>query len=172
MITTKVGDVTKANEPGLKVLCHIVNNVNMWGSGVVIAISNKWPHVKKEYSKWFNYTFFGDKFYSNVYCSLLKYELGEVQFVEAEQDWIVANMMAQKTSFYIGNKEFIPLRYEALEECMYRVAEFCKQNNARIVCPEFGSLRAGGDWNRILQMIKDIWDKEYGLDITIYKYKE
>jgi len=168
MIKYEVGNVVESDVKGLRVLCHVVNSSGLWGSGVVIPIGQKWPNTKEAYLDWYNSTVhacdFGD-------CDV-PWLLGEVQFVQADDNTIVANMLGQKAPGHheiINGKTWPPIRYEAVEECMQRVAEFAKKHNATIIAPKFGSLRAGGDWNIINKMINEIWSD---CEVVIYDFQE
>jgi hypothetical protein len=169
MISYIDGDVTKSKVKGLKVLPHIVNSDGFWNSGVVVPIGKKWPHVKEAYCDWYQTT--------NHTCSFVEdceipFLLGEVQFVKGDDEFVVANMLAQKSPGHvevINGKNWPPIRHEALKECMERVAEFVKINNATIIAPWFGTLRAGSTKEVIKEMIEQIWGD---LDVTIYEFNE
>jgi hypothetical protein len=40
-----------------------------------------------------------------------------------------------------------------------------------ICCPKFGSLRSGGNWDFILELIEEIWLNN-GIDVTVCEYVE
>lgn len=64
-----------------------------------------------------------------------------------------------------------PIRYEALEICMKNVADFCRvwqeKGKVQIFCPQFGAGLAGGNWEKISDMINDIWSD---FDVSIFVY--
>lgn len=166
MIKHVKGDVCKSDVKGLRILTHIVNSAGKWGSGVVIPIGLKWPNVKKEYIDWYNSTSHPCEFFDRD----VPWLLGEVQFIQADNETIVANMLAQKCPGLcetINGKQWFPIRYEALEECMGRVAEFAKKNDATIISPWFGTLRSGGSKDIIKLMIEKIWND---IDVVMYEF--
>lgn len=168
MIKYISGDVTNSDVKGLKVLAHCCNSSGIWGSGVVIPIGKKWPKVREAYLAWYDATIHA--------CEFADYDipwlLGEVQFVQADDDTVVANMLGQKAPGYTENINGIdwpPIRYEAVAECMHRVAQFAKKNNATIICPWFGTLRAGGSKAHIRGMIESIWAD---CEVVVYEFEE
>jgi len=152
------GDVTNSNVKGFKILPHVCNSRNSFGSGVAYGILKKWPIVKQEYHKWYE---------------TQEFDLGENQYVIADEDTIVVNMIAQKLGTdTIMNKDIPPIRLWALKECMMRMVDFCESFDKpfTIICPKFGSLRAGGNWDRdILPMIEKYWGD---FDVTICEFEE
>ena len=152
MITYKLGDATRPEGDGKKVIIHVVNNISVWGAGFVLAISKRWPEVKGQYHQ---------------YCSFNDNLLGNVNFVYVDQDLIVANMFAQNG--IISQENPHPLDYNALENCLWKVATFARRYKCEVVGPRFGSLRGGGDWNKIEQLINDIMSD---INITIYDWNK
>lgn len=168
MLNFVTGDVTKSDVKGKKILPHVVNSSGMWGSGVVIPIGIKWPNVRQAYLDWYNTTIHNCEYYD---CEV-PWLLGETQFVAGDNDFIIANMLAQKEPGFvqvIDGFKWPPLRYEALQECMQRVAQFAKEQNASIVAPWFGTLRAGGSKHVIKEMIEKIWSD---VNVTMYEFEE
>ena len=142
------GDATSPQGEGLKIIPHVCNDIGGWGSGFVVALSRKWSEPERHYR------------------AKNEYVLGDVDFIKVEDDIIVANMIAQHnviTNLKAGDKP--PIRYYALTEAMYKVNEFAKQSNASIHAPMFGSGLAGGDWNKI----EDILRRVTSVPVTIYK---
>lgn len=150
-----IHDADKANEK--IIVPHIVNSHGIMGSGVAKALYDAFPIVKSQYVHFFK--------------TDPGFDLGEVQFVQCKENIRVANMIAQKFGTKIINGETIPpIRYWALKECMKIVKDHLQRwPQYRIIAPEFGSLRAGGDFTGvIIPMINNIWDN---LDVTICTYK-
>lgn len=167
-ITNLVGDVCKSKVEGLKILPHICNSSGIASSGVIVPIFRKFPNARTVYNDWYDTT--------QHYCEFTEEEipwlLGETQFVESDDEWIVANMLAQKSpGLYqrINGKTYPPIRLEALAECMNRVADVARKLKASIVTPLFGTLRAGSSKEVIVPMIEDIWAD---LDVYIYEFDE
>lgn len=148
------GDATQPIGEGNKILVHICNDVGGWGRGFVLALSNKWAKPEREYQRWFQ--------------SNKDFELGNVQFVEVEKDLQVANIIGQRDVVFQGS--IPPIRYEAVEEGLKKVAYKAKEINASIHMPRIGSGLAGGDWNKIESIIvSELADK--GLKVTVYDFK-
>lgn len=165
-ITYITGDVTSPVGDGPKIIPHIVNDIGAWGSGVVIAISKKWPDPERHYKDWYR---------TGENANHRPFELGEVDFVQVENDIVIANMIGQHNigpkSSRVDGVAVIeqPIRYGALHRCMEQVRKEAVILSASIHAPKFGTLRAGGDWKIIERMINEIW---FGLNVTIYEYKE
>lgn len=138
------------------IIPHVCNNVNVFGAGFAKAVGDMFPEVK------YNYHLLGKSF--------LQQNLGYVQFIDIkplnkinDNKLIIANMIAQNGT--TSSKNPRPLNYGALAICMYRVKSYIKEikynfadmQNIEIHAPKFGSGLAGGNWNFISDMIKDIW---------------
>lgn len=128
--------------------------MGVFGSGFVIGLKNKYPNVEEMYKKWYD-----------TYC------LGEVQYVRACDNVIVANMFAQDGIGGMSkghyNKVVKPIKYKSLVYCMDDLKLVCP--DYEIVAPKFGSLRSGGTWSFIEELIEEIWGD---FNVTIYEYKE
>lgn len=153
-ITYFSGDATDPVEvKGRKIIVHIVNTIGAWGRGFVLALSRRWKEPETEYRKWFE-------------TSGYKLSLGEVQFVKIEKELIVANMVGQES---IGWRDGVPpIRYEAVDTCLKKVAAVAKKHGASVVGPRFGSSLAGGKWEEIEKLIiKNLCEQ----DIAVYIYE-
>lgn len=145
----------ETESPKKVILPHCVNNANLMGSGFVVPLYTRWPQVKSSYHAW-------------------DQKLGATQFiyVDNEEDdslLVVANMCAQNGISYrsSGSREFVntkPIRYLALANCMSDVKILADKTKSIIVCPKFGSDRAGGTWNFIEELIDEIWD---GIEVHV-----
>jgi len=141
------------------IILHICNDRGGWGSGFVMAI-NKYLGVKP----------------MNSYRSLKHYNLGEIDIVQVNPTTYVVNMIAQSipggVDIPLGGGNYIyipPIRYECLRECLYRVKSILSQatfvnKTINLIGPKFGSGLAGGDFNKISEIINEV-----GLDINIYE---
>lgn len=145
-LTYVVGDATKPQGNGLKIIPHICNNKRVWGRGFVLALRANWPDSEA------------------VYKSMIQ-ELGQVSFYKADPDIYIANMIAQEGIRSSINPH--PIRYEVLRQTLEAVAVFAQSNQASIHTCRIGAGLAGGDWNIIEGIIKEtLVDK--GLSVTIY----
>ncbi len=147
------GDATNPIGEGNKIIIHVCNDIGGWGRGFVLALSNRWSKPEEGYLNWFK---------SNE-----NFELGEVQFVQVEDDLWVANMIAQHDIVPINSVP--PIRYEAVAECLKKVALKAKELNASIHAPRFGSGLAGGDWDKIEKLIKSELIS-VGISVTVYDF--
>ena len=115
------GDATCPQAKGVKIICHICNDIGGWGKGFVLAISRRWQQPEAEYRAWHK----GGK--------PAGFGLGAVQFVQVESYIWVANMVAQR-----GIKRGSsgpPIRYEAVASCLEQVAVKARELGASVHMP-------------------------------------
>lgn len=147
------GDATQPQGPGVKIICHICNDLGAWGAGFVLAVSRRWLRPEEDYRKWYR-----DRNVTEDFA------LGNVKFVQVEDDIYVANMIAQKGLGY--GTDGPPIRYLALAECLDKVADFAKEL-ASIHMPRIGCGLAGGSWSKVEGLIQDyLCNRE--LSVTVY----
>jgi O-acetyl-ADP-ribose deacetylase (regulator of RNase III) len=157
------GDVTKPIGEGIKLICHIVNDQGLMGSGVARSLFQKWGKVRTRYIDWYENSKSGER---------VDFDLGSIQLVNVEPDIAVFNMVAQHM---VGRDEkgYPPIRYDALINCLRDVAQFIASSYIKqsIHIPyKMGADRAGGDWDIIENIIKnELCSKD--IDVTIYKLK-
>ena len=154
MIKYVKGDATAPIGDGDKLIIHCCNDVGAWGSGFVIAISNKWKEPEREYIKWYKGYFQHNKF-----------KLGNIQVVQVSPDICVVNMIGQHNIIQRG--EEVPVRYEAIRECLQKVAVTAINDKFSVHAPRFGSDRAGGKWEIIEKIINEELINT-GIAVTIY----
>lgn len=166
MITYHKGDLFKLlpqDNEGIIYVPHVVNNANSFSSGFAAGIAKNWPNVKSYY---------------HTAAVDLGLELGTNQYVGVRNAKLninrpiyCVNMIAQVTP---GTRK--PIRYAALVKCMVELDTRLKyyiRNGGKdyvassIWCPQFGSLRAGGTWAFIEELIEEIWGD---LDVNICVY--
>lgn len=138
MLTYVIGDATKPPGYGTKVIAHVVNNRGGWGRGFVMALSRRWRAPERDYRAWYQ-------------AQDGTFILGRVQLVRVEPHTYVANMIAQDGYRDADNQ--VPLRYYALEECLKELALQAQVLRATVHMPRIGSGLAGGDWNKVEQLI-------------------
>ena len=73
-------------------------------------------------------------------------------------------MMAQEGTISATNPH--PLKYDALAQCLWKVANELELKNKRIIAPKLGAGLAGGDWNKIESLIDG---KFCDREITIFE---
>lgn len=93
------------------------------------------------------------------------FSLGNVQFVKVTSTTSVANMIAQHD--IIPKNGVPPIRYEALEICLEKIAQRAVELEASIHMPRIGCGFAGGSW----KIIEDIIFKTLiSKNIEVYVY--
>jgi O-acetyl-ADP-ribose deacetylase (regulator of RNase III) len=133
-----------------------VNDHGGWGRGFVLAVSKRWPQAEKDYREW-------EKVGRGADEASTPFQLGEVSISKVETNLGVAHMLAQHG--YIGPDNPTPLSYEALAQCLRKLATVAAAQNASIHMPRIGAGLAGGEWSRI----KRIVEQELGhLPVYIY----
>lgn len=143
MIKYVKGDATTPIGDGIKLLCHICNDIGGWGSGFVLALSAKWKDPEREYRN----------------LPIIMRKLGYVQYVPVDNDLIVVNMIAQNNT---KPNEFgvPPVRYSAVNVCLKKVVNLAKslENNSTPVSihmPIIGCGLGGGSWEIMEATIND-----------------
>lgn len=137
---------------GVTYIPHVVNNQGLWKTGFVRAIDKYSIKPYNKYKKFFN-----------LYSYKRNWLLGMNQYIKMNKVCVV-NMFAQT----FGGER--PLYYNHLVKCMEDIVFYYGMND-RIICPKFGSLRAGGDWNFIEKLIEDCWLRN-DIDVTVVEYDE
>jgi O-acetyl-ADP-ribose deacetylase (regulator of RNase III) len=135
------GDATSPQAKGKKIIAHICNNIGGWGKGFVLAISKRWLAPEKAYREWHRERAQND------------FGLGKVQFIEVDEWITVANMIGQQ-GIKANAKGVPPIRYEALEQCLEKLAEYAKDRPVSIHLPRIGCGLAGGKWELIEPIIE------------------
>lgn len=143
-----VGDVREPIGDGRKIIAHCCNDCGKMGSGVALALLEKWPNVRAEYINWFQK---GKIQFKN---KDILFKLGNVQYVKIEKNIVVANMIAQHDIVMKDNLP--PIRYSELEQCLVNVADVCLEYNASVHIPyKLGCDRAGGRWEVVANALHD-----------------
>lgn len=181
--------ITKGNVLDCKerpiIIPHVCNDCGGFGKGFALTVLKKYPEVVNSYKKWYKECVFDS--YNGIDTSFLKeeefdleditepiFKLGQIQICKVNKGLFICNMLAQSTpgGETIYNKYLAPIRYQSLEECMLRVAKFCKfyrekfGRDMKIKCPWFGCGLAGGSKDIVGGMIKDIWED---FDVEIFE---
>lgn len=154
MINYIEGDATRPVMEGAKVIVHICNDIGAWGAGFVLALSQRWPEPESEYRKW-----------HNEERPLIPFELGNVQFVIVDDNMWVANLIGQRHIKFQGDSP--PIRYDAVRKGLLRVAEFAQTEGATIHMPRIGCGLAGGTWDKIEPIIKEVLVSR-NIDVFVY----
>lgn len=151
MIKIIEGDLLKATED---IIGHQVNCYKI-GSGVALAIKNKWKAVYKSHN--------------NICKNVSNKELllGLCQIVKVEENKWVANLFGQLNYGYDGKKYTQENKLKlALEDLKLKAMKF----NKSIALPyKIGSDRGGADWDEVYKMIDEVFS-DY--EVTLYRLKK
>jgi len=139
-ITYLKGDATVPQARGVKLIVHVCNDLGGWGKGFVLAISKRWQEPEAQYREWHRHRSQND------------FGLGAVQFVQVEDYVWVANLIGQR-GIKTGSKG-PPVRYDAIEAGLSRVADQAQLLSASVHMPRIGCGLAGGQWNKIEPLIQ------------------
>lgn len=145
------GDATCPEADGNKIIAHICNDIGGWGKGFVTAISKRWRQPEKEYREWFK--------------NKENFNLGEIQLVQTEEDLWICNMIAQHK--IITHSDVPPIRYDAVEDCLLKLAHEATQQNASVHMPRIGCGLAEGKWEEIELIIERTL---LANDVEVYVY--
>lgn len=158
------GDATQPIiKTGTRVISHVCNDAGKWGAGFSGAVSKEWSEPEELYRR--------KARYAKDRC-----RLGAVQWVFIDPELAVVNMIAQKGVRSSLNPK--PIRYEALETCLNKLAEGChglinssssKKKKVTVHMPRIGCGLAGGTWDIIGGLVEEsCWD----LDVYVYDLKK
>ena len=139
-ITYQKGDATNPQVQGVKIICHVCNDIGAWGKGFVLALSARWEEPESDYRLW------------HAGGKQSGFSLGEVQFVKVEQSIWVANMIGQRGIKRGGSGP--PIRYDVIASCLSQVTSKARELNASVHMPRIGCGLAGGDWSLIEPLIE------------------
>jgi O-acetyl-ADP-ribose deacetylase (regulator of RNase III) len=129
------GDATAPTGDGARIICHICNDIGGWGLGFVLALSRRWPEPESRYRSWHREGAAGG------------FVLGAIQIVDVEPNLSVANLIAQTG---IRPKAGVPpIRYDALGECLTKLAAHAAGVGASVHMPRIGCGLAGGTWPEV-----------------------
>lgn len=156
MIHSVAGDATQPQGEGNKILVHVCNDLGKWGKGFVLAVSRRWKAPEQQYKLWAEGK------------TDQKFKLGEVQFVQVQEDLWVANLIGQQGIKTHNSKASVPpIRYDAIRQGLQKVADFAVEKEASIHMPRIGAGLAGGDWKKISEIIEETLVQN-DLEVTVY----
>ncbi|MER6846946.1 macro domain-containing protein [Streptomyces flaveolus] len=149
------GDATTPSGRGVKVIAHVCNDLGGWGKGFVLAVSRRWPQPEAAYRAWHRDRASND------------FGLGAVQLVRVEPYVWVANMIGQH-GIRTGGKG-VPVRYEAIDTALGRLAGRAAELNASVHMPRIGCGLAGGKWSRVEPLVTERLTRQ-GISVTVYDH--
>lgn len=151
MIHYVVGDATAPHVgDSPKIIAHVCNDIGAWGAGFVVPLGVRFPEARR------------------AYLSEPDRQLGSVQIVEVNSGTLVANMIAQR-GIGRGAGGSIPLRYDALEKALTRVASVACTIRASVHMPRIGCGLAGGSWPQVAEIIERQLE---GIQVYVYDLKK
>jgi len=142
-------------------IVHCCNHLGYWGAGFTNALDRRWPHVGKAYKTWAREAI--DRGTPRM--------LGEVQYVEAEDDITVANLVGQDGIRGVNNIR--PVRYAALGEGFQMIAGvvitrlFTRRGAPTLHMPRIGCGLAGGTWDKVEPLVQ-AYLCDRGIEVTVY----
>ncbi|MEU9171049.1 macro domain-containing protein [Streptomyces sp. NPDC048420] len=151
------GDATTPSVKGVKLIAHVCNDIGGWGKGFVVAVSRRWPEPEAAYRAWHRERASND------------FGLGAAQFVQVEPYVWVANMIGQR-GIRRGSKG-VPVRYEAIDEALDRLADKAVELGASVHMPRIGCGLAGGKWSKVEPLIMERLVNR-GLAVTVHDHGE
>jgi O-acetyl-ADP-ribose deacetylase (regulator of RNase III) len=132
-------------------IVHGCNAQGVMGSGVALAVRHKYPKAYNDYRTAIFENFLG---------------LGEVQFVKVSEGLYLCNAVTQE--FY-GRDNKVYVSYEAIWSIFQAVFSLATHGYT-VSIPKIGAGLGGGDWDRILQIIKE-QAKEQGYNGVLNVYE-
>lgn len=118
-----------------------------------MAISKRWPEPEKVYREWHRNRAKND------------FALGRIQIIQVEPYIYVANMIGQRGTKVGSNG--VPVRYEAIESCLEKLATEAKALNASVHMPRIGCGLASGKWDKIEPLVIKTLSEN---DVEVYVY--
>lgn len=152
-INYRVGDATKPQILGNKIIAHVCNDIGAWGKGFVLAISKLSTAPERAYREWFKGSAEND------------FALGAVQFVRLSPELVVANMIGQHGIRKTGGLP--PIRYDAVERALETVGQKALIIGASVHLPRIGCGLAGGEWDKIEPLIQE---RICAKDVPVFVY--
>lgn len=160
------GNLLDANE---NIIVHQVNCQGVMGGGVARQIKDKWPVVFNTYKELINrFDYEGlsrDKLLGQVAWAQVNNKLEDF----GHDKW-VASIFGQLD--YNRNAERkLQTDYDALKKGFITVADNASWYGESVAMPYMiGCGRGGGDWSKVLEMIREIFEPLENVDVVLYEY--
>jgi O-acetyl-ADP-ribose deacetylase (regulator of RNase III) len=151
------GDATAPQAEGNKIIAHVCNDIGRWGKGFVLALSKRSREPEKAFLQWYAERHNND------------YGLGAAQFLQITRDTWVANIIGQHKIAVKGDTGTAPVRYEAIQQGLSRVAQKAKELNASVHMPRIGCGLAGGTWDKVEPLILSELSTQ-GVSVYVYDF--
>ncbi|MFD8013849.1 macro domain-containing protein [Streptomyces sp. NPDC058955] len=148
------GDATAPGGKGVRIIAHVCNDLGGWGKGFVVAVSRRWPEPEAAYRRWHRERASND------------FGLGAAQFVQVAPYLWVANLVGQR-GIRTGRSTGVPVRYEAVDAALGRLADKAVELGASVHMPRIGCGLAGGRWERVEPLVRERLTAR-GIPVTVY----
>lgn len=146
MITYIKGDLLNTTD---SIIAHGCNAQGVMGSGVALAIKNKWPEVYESYKAAYS-------------AGLVK--LGYCQLVKTHDKKIVANIITQE---YFGKDGKKYVDYDAVKIGLTMLRKYMDAKDiASVSMPKIGCGLGGGSWDKMSKIIEEILKNK---NVNIYE---
>ena len=152
-IIHREGDVVKCQST---ILAHSTNAMGAYGAGVAKAIREAFPHAYEAYIYKYRRT---------------GWKVGDVQFVHAPKGAAYSTIIANCcTQHYYGRcRDYND--YGAFHTVFHTVLSYAQELGlSHIAAPRMGSGLAGGSWDRIESILRDVI-ANYDVDAHIYSLR-
>lgn len=132
------------------IICHQVNLQGVMGGGLALQISTKYQNCEEQYKD-----------------MLKRFDMrGDVHFFcygYKGYNKFIANCFSQEENFNTN--------YEWVKSCFKKVLGFAKKFNVETIGVPFkyGCGIANGDWQKVEEIFKQIFDNEKDIDFQIWK---
>ena len=147
-------------ETDVDVIIHQVNTRGVMGAGLALQIKKKYPDVFAEYYH---------------ICKNAEthpeYLLGECQVISTDDGKYVANVFGEDKYWPKGVRH---TDYDALEGGLKFLKMWMKTNGKKTCgCPYLlGCGLAGGSWEIVLEILRNIFGNDKEVELTIVKYNK
>jgi O-acetyl-ADP-ribose deacetylase (regulator of RNase III) len=147
-----IGDATQPRGTGFRLLVHIVNDKTPnWGAGFAAAVKNKWPLAQEDFQHW-------------AHSGQNRLKLGNVHFSKLETNLAICHMVSQRG---YGQSSKPRIRYDALADCLESAGDYALSHNATVHMPRIGTGQAGGSWNIVEELIKEVLCRR-DIEVNVY----
>lgn len=148
---TIVRDATEPAGTGMKIIVQVVNTLAALGAGFGKSLATKYPIIKKNILNWKQ--------------NKEAFKLGNVSLIQVDSEIFVFQMIAQDG--IKSSPSTTLLKYDALRNCLQKLANIALEMNATVHMPLIGAGQARGNW----ALIEGIIEEEVvlkGVDVTVY----
>jgi len=134
MIEYKQGNLLDVTQG---VIIHGCNSKGVFGSGVALAVRNKYPQAYRSYQYQYNKQ---------------RLKLGYIDWCRIAHRLWIANAVTQQ-NYGREKKQYVD--YNAITTVFTEAIEVANTNGFNLNFPKIGAGLGGGDWNTVEQLIND-----------------